>query len=392
MASPANRLRIAGAENRQRTPSIEITAKLVARALGCSTDALNASFAAARPEHLAGVVELRTRIFGFDAGWDDAAYLKWRYRFGSAVNGRGTCWVLVYGGRVIGMVGTEDIQLVDDIGAIPTISTMDLAVDAAFADSGLGVWMNMKVCGDVPLAITIGSNANSISIISRYFRRMPDRRVYVYPIDFARYLVRKTQKAWLANPIGAALNALMSLSRTAMLRRGSEFEVRPIEHFDGAFQALIDRVRQPAELHIQKSLEFLNWRLFGSRRSKYWVWGAFRSGKPAGYIAILNQSSGDAVTQIEIVDWMLAPADEERVFRTLCRKVVDYALSLRAERILVTAYHVRSERLLGRYGFIRRASKFETIGVAGSNAELIARVVENKNWCVMEINTDRDGV
>ena len=381
-----------GSDARQRTPSFEMTTKIVARALGLSTRDLFEAFIPAKAEHLAGVVELRRRTCGLSTTWDDSAYLDWRYSFGSSVKGRGTCWVLVHRDRVIGMVGTENIELVDDDGVMPAISTMDLAVDAEFADSGLGIWMNMRLCGGVPLAITIGSNAQSVSIVSRYFRRIPDRRSYVYPIDLRRYLAKTITLPWIGTLLGSGLNVMMSMWRIVALRGSNELEIRRIARFDAAFQPLIDQARHAGELHIRKSLGFLNWRLFESPRSKYIVWGAYQAGRPVGSIAILEQSIDRSMTQVEMVDWLLATADERKIFRNLCREVIVHAAKLKSDRVVVTAYHGRSERLLRSFGFVRRVSKFETIGIAGSDLAQVARATQNKNWCVTEINTDRDGV
>ena len=126
---------------------------------------------------LPGVLALRRSLMGDDIYWDDEAYLQWRYRFGASDRGGGDCWVLLLANTVRGMVGTEEVLLQIGERRIPSWSTMDIAIDPALEGSGLGSWMNLRICEIAGCALTIGSNEKSRNMISRCFRRVGEDRV-----------------------------------------------------------------------------------------------------------------------------------------------------------------------------------------------------------------------
>ena len=366
---------------------------LVARALGLSASQLLQAFVPATAEHLGGVVALRHALFGADIHWDDAAYLTWRYRFGSQTQGRGECWVLVLAGQVAGMVGTEEIELQRGEERIPAWSTMDIAIDQRFEGSGLGSWMNLRLCAEAGCALTIGSNAKSRNMITRMFQRLPDRRSYVLPIRFQR-VVRKRLGSWAgARVLTPVIETLAALYRVAALpAAGGHVELRPMTHFGSDAAELLLWAHDPEEWQVARSIEFLNWRLFGNPRVSYNVVGAYVFGTLVGYLATMQRKDPSGATHVMLVDWSIDRTRYAGAFRALCADAIRTALHNGAELVGLTAYHARSERLLKTMGFVPRFDPYETIAVHSTDAARLQRLLTPAQWFITEINTDRDSL
>ena len=370
---------------------VERMTRLVARALGLSAPQLLEAFKPATAEHLADVVALRQALFGADIHWDDAAYLTWRYHFGSTVHGRGECWVLVLDSRVAGMVGTEEIELQRGEERIAAWSTMDIAIDQRYEGSGLGSWMNLRLCAVAGCALTIGSNSKSRNMITRMFRRLPDRRSYVLPIRFQR-MVRKRLGPWAgAHIVTPAVEALAALWRlVALPAAGGQVELRHITRFGSDAAELLLWASDPEEWQVARGVDFLNWRLFGNPRISYGVVGAYLHGTLVGYLATMRRKDLTGVTSVMLVDWAVDRTRYSAVFRALCADAIRTALHHGAELVGVTAYHARSERLLRAMGFVPRFDSYETIAVYATDAVRLQGLLATAPWFITEINTDRD--
>ena len=82
---------------------IEKTARLVARALGVTPAELDQGLRPATAADFPAVAALRSQVLRESLCWDDEAYLRWRYQFGSP--NLATCWVCTRGQEVVGMIG-----------------------------------------------------------------------------------------------------------------------------------------------------------------------------------------------------------------------------------------------------------------------------------------------
>ncbi|QDH70013.1 hypothetical protein [Marilutibacter alkalisoli] len=86
-----------------RAPAFEVTTRLFARALGCSSEELLQAFRPARVEDMPAVLAFRQR-----RGWDDAAYVRWRYGLDAQSHPHGRLWILrMDAGPVLAGIGTE---------------------------------------------------------------------------------------------------------------------------------------------------------------------------------------------------------------------------------------------------------------------------------------------
>jgi hypothetical protein len=323
--------------------------------------------------------------------WDDTAYLRWRYNFGSEVQGRGDCWVLVLDGRIAGMVGTERVELRRGEETVPAWLTMDIAVAPYYEGSGLGSWMNLRICQAAGCALTIGSNEKSRNMIIRTFRLLPGRRSYVLPIRFRRLLNKRLRSQWLARAAAVLADAVAAVwRRLAFIPTDAELELRSISRFDDSARELLANGTEPDERWIVRSIEFLNWRLFDNPRVRYQVIGAYRKGILLGFMASMHRGRRGEPPGVVLVDWLVDRAYFKPVFRTLCANAVGKAAAGEAETIAVTAYHDRSERLLKRFGFIARHNQYETLAVYATDEALLASLLTPGPWFITEANADRD--
>jgi len=371
--------------------SVDRMTKLVARAVGLSPQQLLDSFIPGAAEHLAGVLELRNTLFGASIHWDDKAYMTWRYRFGSTCAGRGDCWVLVLKGRLAGMVGTEEVELERGAERIPAWSTMDIAIDPQFEGSGLGSWMNMRLCQAAGCALTIGSNEKSLNMITRTFRRLPNRRSFVMPIRFQRILSKRLGGPALANLIAPFVEGLARLWRwVAFLGATGALELKPLQSFDGDTTDLLQRSVDLSEWTLSRNIEFLNWRLFANPRVRYAVTGAFEGGVLMGYMATMQRGDRDHPSSTVLIDWSIDQTRFRPVFRALCADAVRAAVNQGVGAIEVTAYHPRSEALLHRMGFLPRYKAYDTIAVYSIDDSRLQRLLGSGPWFVTAANTDFD--
>ena len=365
----------------------------MARALGLNAQQLLDSFAPATAMHLDDVVALRRSLMGEAIYWDDAAYLRWRYCFGSPVAGRGDCWVLLLAGRLAGMVGTEQIDLLLNGHTTAAWATMDIAVDPRYEGSGLGSWMNLRICAASGCALTIGSNQKSRNMITRTFRRLPDRRSYVLPIRFGRIMEKRIGVLALARMASWSADRLSSLwRRWALSSNSGQLEFRPISRFDSSISDLLERAVDTQERQIARSAGYLNWRLFDNPRLSYSVTGAYEHGVLVGYLATMSRGSRGGSSSVVLVDWMVDQNRFTPIFKALCANSVQAAARLGADLVSVTAYHVPTERLLRRLGFIPRFNGYETIAVFATNHTLLEELLGPTTWFITEANADRDNL
>lgn len=373
-------------------PSFEKTSRLIARALGLTTAQLDAGFRPASRDDLAPVLALRKALLGANLRWDDAAYLTWRYHFGAEDAGRGECWVLAHPatGQVLGMVGSESFTVQHQGRAIDGMSVMDIAVLPEAEGFGLGVWMAMRMCRQVPCVLAVGSNPKSRGIVSQVFMRVPDRRCYALFLS-VRSLARRRLPgavAALAGAVDVGLKAWRWV-RLPAVRRG--LSIRPVTRFDASLDALIERAHDPAEVSIQRSAAALNWRLFDIPRTRYTVQGAYgASGELLGYLAAQIVVSPGAGRILVIEDLVADRGQFREVQHSLLSNAIALALRERCERVSMIACHAPTEKNLRRTGFLRHGNDYETLSVACSDPALSQAIEAGTPLHLAGIHTDRD--
>jgi hypothetical protein len=374
-------------------PSFAKTTTLVSRALGLTAQQLRDSFRPARLEDLPGVLALRRRVIGSNLSWDDSRYLQWRYDFRGRPDGRGDCLAVVADGQVYGMIGAERIVLARGRERIDALSLMDIMVRPELDGSGLGIWLNMAVFERHPVVIEIGANPNSLGLINRLFHRLPDRKVYVLPLSFSRFLANRVHFPAIANLVALPANAAAAVWRAVSYRpKPRRWYWHDISTFGPAVDRLFAERWAPEEITIVRNPAYLNWRLFRNPRASYKVFGAWENGDLVSYAAYQSTLRPDGLRSVGLVDWLVDQRYGLEGFKALVRETIARAWRERADIVTVTPLHARSEKSLLSLGFLGQSSEYNTVGVRCTDAGLGQRLQDGSAWFLTEAHTDRDGI
>jgi len=376
----------------QALPKLGTTTRLVARAAGLTPERLVAAFREATLDDLPQICDLRRRVLGKLLTWDDSAYLKWRYRFGATGPGRGPCFVVVDEGKLLGMVGSEQLTLWCDGERLDVPSLMDIMIEPSLDGTGLGVWLNLMLFDRFPLAIEIGANPNSLGLITRLYHRLPNRKQYVAPLHWRRVLGRRMKSRVLAAttlPLDVLYKGWRALRLRGLLKQWTH---RPIERFDASADELFLNRLAPREIAVERSSEYLNWRLFGNPRVRYIVMGVYEGERLIGYWAAHLRKLPNGVRSVDLVDWLIEEAAGIAGLGRLLEHAVRWAESEQADYVSITVLHQISERILGKLGFLRRSHEYNTVGVHCTDKERWPLMLQAGRWYLTECNTDTDGI
>jgi hypothetical protein len=307
-----------------------MTTRLTARALGVDAQALAAALRPATLADLPRILAFRVALVGPAAGAEDERYLRWRYRLGRPGEGApwlGELWMLDLAGRLLALVGTEDVTLLAAGESLRAERPMDLQVAAGVVESGLGVWMNQAAAARAGALLAIGGNRNSRGIVERLFTPLVPLRTYTYVIDSRPFL----RKSGLRGPAVVAMAAVGNLvlrlreaSIAVVRRRRGAFDIRPIERF-AADDALPDARPAADKLGFARSAARLNHRLFDNPRARYFAAAAYAASRRVGAIVWRYQSGLQGLPQINIIDAWAESAIRDRVLASLVMHVVAVA-------------------------------------------------------------------
>lgn len=374
-------------------PSFARTSTLVSRVLGLSADELRASFRPARSGDLPALLDLRRRILGEALTWDDRQYLLWRYDFEGRPDAPGRVMIASHGDRLLGVIGAEHVRLGRGMEILDAVSLMDIMVQPELDGSGLGIWMNMAIFETHPIVIEIGANENSLGLINRLFHRLPDRKVYVAPLRFSRFIQNRLQMPTLGSVLALPADAAAKLWRAAAYRpRPPRWYFHEITEFDAAVERLYAARWAPEEYSFLRSRRYLNWRLFRNPRARYQAFGAWENGELMAYAAYQAAHRSDGQRSVRLVDWLVHHRYGLEGFATLIRELQRRAEQLGADIVTVTPLHALSERSLLRLGFLGQSPhEFNTVGVRCSQSERASSLYDGSRWFLTEANTDLDG-
>jgi hypothetical protein len=375
-------------------PSFARTSTLVSRVLGLTPEELRASFRPAGAQDLPALIELRRRILGDALTWDDRQYLLWRYDFEGRPDSPGRVMVAAHAGKLLGVIGAERVRLARGSEVLDAVSLMDIMVQPELDGSGLGIWMNMAIFETHPIVIEIGANENSLGLINRLFHRLPDRKVYVAPLRFSRFLRNRLPLPTLGGVLALPANAAAKLWRAAAYRpRPRRWYFHEITEFDASVERLYASRWAPNEYSFVRSRRYLNWRLFRNPRATYHAFGAWENGELMAYAAYQSARRNDGQHSIRLVDWLVHRRYGLEGFATLIRELQRRAEAAGADIVSVTPLHALSEGSLLRLGFIGQSPhEFNTVGVRCSQPDRATSLYDGAQWFLTEANTDLDGL
>ncbi|WP_152987534.1 hypothetical protein [Aquabacterium parvum] len=370
---------------------IEKTARLVARALGCTPGELAAGLRPARADELPSVLELRRLVIGADLHWDDDAYLRWRYQFGAEGQGLATCWVCTLGERLLGMIGVESLRLQAGEQVCDAHVTMDIMVRPELDGVGLGVWINQAICERLGCVLAVGSNPNSRGVIARTFEPLPDRRSHAHPLNFGHFMAKRLSLGWLAALAAWAATTGMVLFRVATLwLASSTVQVSQAEVLGPEVESLLERAKRSRRVEVFRSLKGLSHRLLRNPRSPAQVWLARRGGEVVGLMAVRRTQVGEQRHALQIMDVVLDRHHEDVALRALLAHVAARGFREGAEYLSVTLYAPELEARFSRLFFRHQPHPYETMAWSCPEGPFKDAVLARNAWSLMDIHTDRD--
>lgn len=370
---------------------IEKTARLVARALGCTPDELAAGLRPARANELPAVLELRRQVIGAGLNWDDEAYLRWRYQFGGEGAGLATCWVCTLGERLLGMIGVEPVRLQAGDQACDAQVTMDIMVRPELDGAGLGVWINQAICLRLGCVLAVGSNPNSRGVIARTFEPLPDRRSYTHPLNFGHFMAKRLSRGWLAALASRMASSGMVLFRLMTLwLASSTIQVTQAAALGPDVASLLTRAQRGRRVEVARSVKRLQQRLLNNPRSPAEVWLARKDGEVVGMMAVRRTQVDGQRHALQIMDVVLDRHHEDVVLRALLARVAARGFRDGAEYLNVTLYDPELEARFSRLFFRHQPHPYETMAWSCPEGEFKEAVKARTAWSLMDIHTDRD--
>jgi len=370
---------------------IEKTARLVARALGCTPDELDQGLRPARVDELPAVLALRRQVIGLELNWDDDAYLRWRYQFGEQGQGLAVCWVCTQGDRLLGMIGVEPVELQAGEHTCGAHVTMDIMVRPELDGSGLGVWINQAICQRLGCVLAVGSNPNSRGVIARTFEPLPDRRSYTHPLNFGHFMAKRVSRGWLAALASWAATTAMVLFRLATLWLATAtVQVSHVQALGPELAALLARARRTRRVEVARSVQRLHQRLLSNPRSPAQVWLARKGGEVVGLMAVRRTQVDGQRHALQIMDVVLDRHHEEVALRALLARVAARGFREGAEYLCVTLYDPELEARFSRLFFRHQPHPYETMAWSCPEGAFKDAVKSRTAWSLMDIHTDRD--
>lgn len=389
MKTPVNKH---SSSNARPRPSLAQTTRLVARALAMSPAELMASLRPATLDDLPGMLALRARVLGDQLGWDDQAYLSWRYRLGRAGQGGGDCWLLARHGDILGMVGTQDLALRCGPLACQALSLMDIMIQPELEGVGLGAWLNLALQEQAEATLAIGSNPHSIGMVNRLFDVLPNRRTHVHPVRLGHFIKTRLPAPLRSGAIVSAAENLIRAANALLLAPWAiGLNVRPLTE-PGELEALDTlQQRQAATslVHDERTPGQWRWRLIDNPRTPCQLWGAWsKDGLEACMATCLTPLDGQRQALV-VADTLVPLPSGKRALRALLWKVLQHAYQAEADYVVITTYRQDLEQELRRLGFRCQPHPFETMAWSCRHQAFRALVAQHPDWTLSEFHTDR---
>ncbi len=355
--------------------------------MGMGPGELLASFRRANASDVEAIVAFRQR-----EGWDDLAYVRWRFGLeGIQSECPGELWLLWQGRTLRGMIGRERQAVFANGRILDAQVLIDLQLDPALEDAGGGTWLNQAMFPKAKLTLAIGANAKSIGLVKRLFVPMQARRYYVLPLDFAALLARPGVPEPMSRLLGAGMGAGWRLrSRVASARRAgvevTEESVVP----DSVLQE-VHSARDPAVLGVAPSAHHLRWRLHDNPRASYKLMVMRRRGCVIGYASARVIRSAGKRAALHLIHWQCAVDSEKIALAGLMRHCTAWSLREGCDRIYTTVLDPRAEPLLRQMGFLRAASSPFRLNGLHLEGETEAASLAQRPWRITDLSFDNDG-
>ncbi|MEX1032934.1 MAG: hypothetical protein WDZ30_06205 [Cellvibrionaceae bacterium] len=379
---------------------LEKVEPIVARFLGLDPLDMARHFYPATGDHLQQIVDIRQEIISRSAD-DDSAYLKWRYNFSSNqsddVLTTNRVWIFIKDEVILGFLGVEAAELVINNTTVKALKVMDLVVKPELDGKGLGVWMNLRLQQMGRPVIALGSNSNSLGIVSKIFQRMPNQKVYKSILNSFHYFRSKTDNKVIAHCVAPIYDASIFLLLSARLSAQLIFSVktqvgiRKLARFDVADDPILLQMNN-GHIRFKRDHKSLNWRLFQNPRDVVEVQGLHENGNLVGYVALAFRSrnmNNQITRQVFILDWGLLPDGKYSAFlKTALMKIQSSLKKQGIESISAFSYDDRSNRIFRQSGLRHRDDDTKTVSIFSNNPATLEKLKCADQWFLTGADTD----
>lgn len=366
---------------------------IISRLLNISAQELDSHFFPAQEKHIDEIVNMRQRILPEQTSAEDKKYLEWRYNFGpylskeEALN-ENRMWVFAIDNEVLAVVGVQAINICAANRVIPSLTTMDLIAKAEHEGKGLGVWINLKIQDSGRPILAMGSNKNSVGIVSKLFQRMPHRKVYRNILSSPKYFAKKTNNIFLGNALAKIYKIYIGI-RLRLLSSGlnSNYSIKKLSSFSECHSDFVADLNME-DVFIQRNTSTLNWRLFDYPRESVDTYGIHLDNQIVAYISIAISNSTKESTAT-ILDWGCRKdlLDLKNFSRILSK--IQWGL-LKANIADVTAYGYDnySDQLFRRAGIGYRNDESKTLSLFCADENTFKVLSNGEQWFLTGFDAD----
>lgn len=368
---------------------------LVSRFIAPGSSDLSDYFYPASEAHLPQIVAMRQRMVERKPQ-DDEAYLRWRYHFGNRERSdaleQNHMRVFCKDDEVLGFVGIEAATLGIHGRDAQAIKVMDLMVKPEVDRRGLGVWMNLKLQSIGLPIIALGSNRNSLGIMSKLFHRLPNQQVYKGLLNSSNYFSARIQNTALANLFSHLYNLGLPLvlGSRRIKAGGRGIVLRQVERFAAEHEEDL-ALMQTEGIGFRRTAAYLNWRLFDIPFEQVEVVGLWQEQQLIGYIALALRRYGESSERSYafLLDW---GARNGRPYQqALLAALLDCQRRLRREGFeSVSAFASSSsqDKLLRRACLSRRKDDSKTVSIFVDDPFSFQSLCNSAEWSLTGADTD----
>lgn len=328
--------------------------KVLATSLNISADELMNSFNRATKADIVEVCELMHLGFGKADNLRENV-LAWRYfNFSSHSS---DVFILRYKGELIGAVGTEPLHIKVGDKICEGIRAGDIVVHPDHLKRGIGAWMNMYLQSNYPIAMSMGSNKNSNTMVRRLFKAMKCRHHLKILFSTQSYFAAKGIPAPLAKLLSAISILPLKVIRWVTVRPlGAHYKISVVENTANLAAFFNDPDYKVREQSIAlRSAEYCQWRYDLNPASVFYIFEMRQANRLIGY-AIVKQPHTATGGDWKVMDWdCLAGSRSDKHYQALFNAVVKWVAKTSAESLSVMTSDQLSIASLMRSGFSHRA-------------------------------------
>lgn len=286
--------------------SLERVSQILASSLNISIDELFAAFHVAGEQDFDDVLQFRRDYFQDFPGWDDTAYLRWRFDFSGDASGQANAfWILRVKGEILGVIGIESFELMVNGRIMRACHPLDLLVKPSLNGLGIGAWLSMAISRKCPILMVVGSSGESLNLIKRIFHPISYYQTWKLPISLKGTVYRITRSRILALAASLVFDRVMCFRRHFRLSSylNTSFSARPIGRFGDEINNWGVHFSR-ARIFRHRSSQFLNWRFLDNPCQQYSALGLYRKDSLVAYaIYFMTDSQNNRQKEAVIADF-----------------------------------------------------------------------------------------